>query len=241
MPAESKKQQRFFGMVHAVQKGDLSPSEVGPAVRKAAKNTEYSDAKDFASTKHKNLPEKKGSLQMKYFEKNAATVGLTDAENRRIANRATREGNLILTSPEFRRRAEKEDKRNPPISTKYTIPYALKGTGIGAGTGVLAGAGYAALNRIKKLKGIGKALGIGVAGGAYLGATLGASIGGQRDFEDELEMAWTNFDRAEKKYLAQKGIKAKVGINHATTYKASPEAINRYLTNYNRKKIKAER
>ncbi len=67
--AESKKQQRFFGMVHAVQKGDLSPSEVGPAVRKAAKNTEYSDAKDFASTKHKNLPEKKGSLQMRYFEK----------------------------------------------------------------------------------------------------------------------------------------------------------------------------
>ena len=69
MPASSKKQQRFFGMVHAVQKGELSPSKVGPAVRKAAKNTEYSDAKSFASTKHKNLPEKKGSLQMKYFEK----------------------------------------------------------------------------------------------------------------------------------------------------------------------------
>jgi hypothetical protein len=71
MPAESKKQQRFFGMVHAVQKGELSPSEVGPAVRKAAKNTDYSDAKDIASTKHKNLPEKKGSIQMRYFEKNS--------------------------------------------------------------------------------------------------------------------------------------------------------------------------
>ena len=70
--AESKKQQRFFGMVHSVQRGELSPSKVGPAVRKAAKNTDYSDAKDFASTKHKNLPEKKGSLQMKYFEKQAA-------------------------------------------------------------------------------------------------------------------------------------------------------------------------
>lgn len=69
MPAKSRSQQRFFGMVHSVQKGDLSPSKVGPAVRKAARNTEYSDAKDFASTKHKNLPEKKGSVQMKYFEK----------------------------------------------------------------------------------------------------------------------------------------------------------------------------
>jgi hypothetical protein len=72
MPAESKKQQRFFGMVHAVQKGELSPNEVGPAVRKAARNTDYSDAKDIASTKHKTLPEKKGSLQMKYFDKISA-------------------------------------------------------------------------------------------------------------------------------------------------------------------------
>jgi hypothetical protein len=75
--AESKKQQRFFGMVHSVQKGELSPSKVGPAVRKAAKNTDYSDAEDFASTKHKNLSEKKGSVQMKYFEKNAAYFGGT--------------------------------------------------------------------------------------------------------------------------------------------------------------------
>ena len=63
MPAESKKQQRFFGMVHAVQKGELSPTEVGPAIRKAARNTEYSDVKDFASTKHKNLPEKRAAFK----------------------------------------------------------------------------------------------------------------------------------------------------------------------------------
>ena len=72
MPAESKKQQRFMGMVHAVQKGELSPREVGPAVRKAAREMKYSDAKDYAKTKHKGLPEKKGSVQMKYFEKNSA-------------------------------------------------------------------------------------------------------------------------------------------------------------------------
>ncbi|KYK22667.1 hypothetical protein AYK24_00135 [Thermoplasmatales archaeon SG8-52-4] len=69
--AESKKQQRFMGMVHAVQKGELSPKEVGPAVRKAAREMKYKDAKDFAETSHKGLPEKKGSVQMKYFEKTA--------------------------------------------------------------------------------------------------------------------------------------------------------------------------
>jgi len=55
MPAKSKKQQRFFGMVHAKQKG----KDVGsPEVAKVAKDIEPEDAEDFASTKHKGLPEK---------------------------------------------------------------------------------------------------------------------------------------------------------------------------------------
>lgn len=57
--AKSKKQQRFMGMVHAVQKGELSPDEVGGSVVKAANSMSDKDAEDFASTKHKGLPEKK--------------------------------------------------------------------------------------------------------------------------------------------------------------------------------------
>jgi hypothetical protein len=56
--AVSKKQQRFMGMVHATQKGEKAPSkEVG----KVAKSMGKKDAEDFASTKHKGLPEKKKS------------------------------------------------------------------------------------------------------------------------------------------------------------------------------------
>jgi hypothetical protein len=57
MPAVSKAQQRFMGMVHAVQKGDMdAPS---PEVAKAADSMSDKDAKDFASTSHKGLPDKK--------------------------------------------------------------------------------------------------------------------------------------------------------------------------------------
>lgn len=57
MPAKSKAQQRFMGMVHATQKGDMeNPS---PEVSKAATSMSDKDAKDFASTKHKGLPDKK--------------------------------------------------------------------------------------------------------------------------------------------------------------------------------------
>ena len=57
MPAVSKKQQRFFGMVRAAQKGEMeNPS---PEVAQAATSASMSDVKKFASTKHKGLPEKK--------------------------------------------------------------------------------------------------------------------------------------------------------------------------------------
>lgn len=56
--AKSKAQQKFMGMVYALQKGELKPSDVGPAVKKAAKSMSKKDVEDFASTKHKDLPEK---------------------------------------------------------------------------------------------------------------------------------------------------------------------------------------
>ena len=57
MPALSKKQQRFFGIVRAIQKGEQAPTT--PETAKAASDMKKSDVKKFASTKHKGLPEKK--------------------------------------------------------------------------------------------------------------------------------------------------------------------------------------
>ena len=57
MPAVSKKQQKFFGIVRSVQKGEQSPTT--PEVAKASEDMKKGDVKKFASTKHKGLPEKK--------------------------------------------------------------------------------------------------------------------------------------------------------------------------------------
>lgn len=56
--AKSQNQQQFMGMVYAYKKGDLKDDEVSNEVKNAAKNISLKDAKDFASTKHKDLPEK---------------------------------------------------------------------------------------------------------------------------------------------------------------------------------------
>ena len=76
MPASSKSHQRLMAMVYAYKKGDLDLKDLSPSLakkikdiadgskrktgdkRKKTKGISLKDAKDFASTKHKGLPEK---------------------------------------------------------------------------------------------------------------------------------------------------------------------------------------
>ena len=58
MPSKSKAQQRFMGMVHALNKGEMKPSDASPAVKKAAKSMDTKSSKKYASSTHKGKPEK---------------------------------------------------------------------------------------------------------------------------------------------------------------------------------------
>ncbi len=58
MPSVSKAQQRFMGLVHAYKKGEVPASKVSQAVKDAAKSMKKKSTKDFASTKHDDLPDK---------------------------------------------------------------------------------------------------------------------------------------------------------------------------------------
>ena len=58
MPSVSKQQQKFMGIVRAIQKGDAPASKFSKAARDAAKDMSKSDVKKFAKTKHKGLPKK---------------------------------------------------------------------------------------------------------------------------------------------------------------------------------------
>ena len=58
MPAVSKQQRKFMGLVHAVQKGEVPASKVSKSARDAAKQIKKKDVEDFASTDEKGLPKK---------------------------------------------------------------------------------------------------------------------------------------------------------------------------------------
>ena len=50
MPAVSKQQKKFMGLVHAVQKGEVPASKVSKATKDAAEQMKKKDVEDFAST-----------------------------------------------------------------------------------------------------------------------------------------------------------------------------------------------
>lgn len=92
--AVSKAQQRFMGMVHAAHKGEKPASA---KVAKVAKDMSKSDAEDYASTKHKGLPNKKKTTEgaaSPYLvtvrveqEKKLTVYAVTDDEAREKAER----------------------------------------------------------------------------------------------------------------------------------------------------------
>lgn len=59
MPAVSESQQRLMGMVHAYKNGKLKKAP--KKIKEVAKHISDEDARDFAKTKHKGLPEKKAA------------------------------------------------------------------------------------------------------------------------------------------------------------------------------------
>jgi len=82
MPSRSKSQQRLFGMVHACQKTGKCAS---PEVEKLAGEIGKKDAKDFAKTKHKGLPNKvKKKRRKKKAENKGAFMSFAEWVERRF-------------------------------------------------------------------------------------------------------------------------------------------------------------
>tara|TARA_B100000945_G_scaffold290504_1_gene264292 strand:+ start:448 stop:819 length:372 start_codon:yes stop_codon:yes gene_type:complete len=113
MPALSKKQQRFFGIVRAIQKGEQAPTT--PETAKAAEDMKKTDVKKFASTKHKGLPEKKVTKEEIQTDRK---ISFPEMQKR------------IRDAKERRRQQKKESERLYSDTKKHGVKfYDKKGTG----------------------------------------------------------------------------------------------------------------
>lgn len=95
--AKSKSQQHFMGMVNAVQKGELSPDEVGSSVVKAANSMTNKDVDDFASTKHKGLPEKVDEINQNNIKEDTQTMIQNNGTS--MSNKAQATGDISIEVP----------------------------------------------------------------------------------------------------------------------------------------------
>ena len=113
MPALSKKQQRFFGIVRAIQKGEQAPTT--PETAKAAEDMKKTDLKKFASTKHKGLPEKKVTTEELKLNRK---ISFPEMQKR------------IRDAKESAREKKKESERLYSDTKKHGVKfYDKKGTG----------------------------------------------------------------------------------------------------------------
>ena len=113
MPALSKKQQRFFGIVRAIQKGEQVPTT--PETAKAAADMKKTDVKKFASTKHKGLPNKKVTTEEVKLNRK---ISFPEMQKR------------IRDAKERSREKQKESERLYSDTKKHGVKfYDKKGTG----------------------------------------------------------------------------------------------------------------
>ena len=99
MPAVSKQQRKFMGLVHAVQQGKVPASKVSKSARDAAKQMKKSDAEDFASTDEKGLPKKKNEGDLGLTYKKGKTVKVTHKKSGKEI--------VIVDKPNVRKEYEK--------------------------------------------------------------------------------------------------------------------------------------
>jgi len=158
--AVSKKQQKFMGMVHAAQKGDKPASG---AVAKVAKDMGKKDAKDFAATKHKGLPEKKKpEAKKKEVEETSDNApskssggfkfggGIYDSINRDLENMISESMSRLDESMSINMSMNNDEHGGPTRSLTVTatdddamkLSQLLKSAGLGGGDEGYGGSGY---------------------------------------------------------------------------------------------------
>ena len=141
MPAQSKQQQKFMGIVRAIQKGEQPASKFSKKAQDAADDMKEKDVEKFASTKHKGLPkkveqalrEKIKSMVEDYVESCGYVVSAKDPNYKLKSPGGTGEEDRELKeegfgSDEFLTKTEKKKFEKERLENAEVLGYTLTGT-----------------------------------------------------------------------------------------------------------------
>ena len=143
--AVSTAQQKFMGMVHAIQKGEKVKG-ASSELKKTAKEMPKKAAKDFAATKHKGLPkhveeestDKEDTKAERAGKKVAKDIEHDEGHKAKGDNKAERAGKKVTKDIEYDDKKDKEEKVDETTvsGSVATAPSAGKSKGMVFGKGV---------------------------------------------------------------------------------------------------------
>ena len=112
MPAASKQQQKFMGIVRAIQKGDVPDSKFSKAAQKAAKSMKKGSVKKYAATKHDDLPKKVKEMYESMLNENpaviatAARMAIQNKQGKKVSVNTARQSSYASKDPSAHKKAK---------------------------------------------------------------------------------------------------------------------------------------
>ena len=112
MPAASKQQQKFMGIVRAIQKGDVPASKFSKAAQKAAKSMSKGSVKKYAATKHDDLPKKVKEMYESMLNENpaviatAARMAIQNKQGKKVSVNTARQSSYASKDPSAHKKAK---------------------------------------------------------------------------------------------------------------------------------------
>lgn len=83
MPATSVAQQKLMAMAYSLKKGDMDPADASDKVKELAASMTLKQLKDYASTEHEGLPQKKVQEYFYWWDTKAQQMAMASASQKR--------------------------------------------------------------------------------------------------------------------------------------------------------------
>lgn len=126
MPSVSKTQQRLMGQALAYKRGEIKDKDLNPQyadeIKKLAKSMTEKQLKDFASTKHKNLPEKVKESNVMSFDSFNEAHKQINHKDQKLSKDMKKQSHVSSKKPSNKKLSSEDHLAETPKKGQYREP-----------------------------------------------------------------------------------------------------------------------
>ena len=126
MPSVSKKQQRLMGQALAFKRGEIKAKDLNPEyadeIKKLAKSMTEKQLRDFAKTKHKNLPEKVKESNVMSFDSFNEAHKQINHKDQKLSKDMKKQSHVSSKKPSNKKLSSEDHLAEKPKKGQYREP-----------------------------------------------------------------------------------------------------------------------